>query len=162
MMAEAPGRSLASVATADVSDDVLTGAWASLLQLHEAGMSHQGLVPDGLRLLDDGRVGFTDLATADATPDDDALVADRAALLVILAAATDETRAIASARAALGDEGLTELLPLLQPAALPRALQKAVPEVKQLTGRLRDDVAEALSVEPRRWCSSTGSRSATC
>ena len=148
VMAEAPGRPIPSVDAHAIDDSVLAAAWESLGQLHDAGLSHEGLAPDGLRLLDDGRVAFTDLATADASPDDDDLVADRAALLVILASATDEARAIASARAALGDDGLTALLPLLQPAALPRTAQKTVPDVKHLTGRLRDGVARTLSVEP--------------
>ncbi len=148
VLAEPPGRPLPSVDADELDETTLAAAWRSLQELHAAGISHQGLAPDGLRLLDDGRVAFTDLATADAAPDDDALIADQAALLVVLAAATDVSMAITSARAALGDEALTAVLPLLQPAALPRTLQKTVPDVKHLTGTLRDGVAEALAVEP--------------
>lgn len=148
LLSQAPGRPLSTVATADMGEPELAAAWRSLRTLHDAGMSHQGLAPDGLRLLDDGRIAFTDLATADAAPDADDLIADRAALLVVLAAVADEDSAIASARAALGDGGLAEVLPLLQPAALPRVLPRSVPGVRHLTGRLRNAVAEALAIEP--------------
>jgi uncharacterized membrane protein YbhN (UPF0104 family)/tRNA A-37 threonylcarbamoyl transferase component Bud32 len=145
---QAPGRPLPDVPADELDDRLLASAWASLAELHAVGIAHEGLAPDGLRLLDSGRVAFTDLATADPTGDGDALNADRAALLVILAAATSEEQAIASARSALGDDALTAILPVLQPAALPRALLKAVPDVRHLTGRLRDGVAESLEVEP--------------
>jgi uncharacterized membrane protein YbhN (UPF0104 family) len=69
-------------------------------------------------------------------------------MLVILASLTDGPRAIASARAALGDDGLAEVLPLLQAAALPRPLQRSVPEVKHVTADLRAAVAAELQVEP--------------
>jgi uncharacterized membrane protein YbhN (UPF0104 family)/tRNA A-37 threonylcarbamoyl transferase component Bud32 len=148
VLAQAPGRPLDEVPSAEVTDEVLRSAWSALDLLHGAGISHKGLAPGGLRLLDDGRVAFTDLATADAAAEQDALAADRAALLVILAATAGEDRAITSARIALGDDGLTTVLPLLQAAALPRPLQRSVDDVRHLVGRLRDGVAGELGVEP--------------
>ena len=69
MMTQAPGRPLPRSTPTPRADEVLAAAWAVLAQLHAAGLSHQGLAPDGLRLLDDGTVAFTDLATADAAPE---------------------------------------------------------------------------------------------
>jgi uncharacterized membrane protein YbhN (UPF0104 family)/tRNA A-37 threonylcarbamoyl transferase component Bud32 len=148
LLREQPGRDLVEVDAAEVTDEVMAAAWTSLAQLHTTGISHQGLAPSGLRLLDDGRVAFTDLGTAEggAAPDD--LLADRAAMLVVLASQADGPRAIASARAALGDDGLAEVLPLLQAAALPRPLQKSVPEVRHVTSQLRASVAAELAVDP--------------
>jgi uncharacterized membrane protein YbhN (UPF0104 family) len=142
----APGRPLDTVAAEELDDAVLAAAWASLGELHELGLSHQSIGPDALTLADDGSVGFVDLATADTSPPDDALLADRASLLVTLAVLTSEERAVASAAAALGDD-LASVLPLLQAPALPRSLRRSAPDVRHLTDRLRRAVVDATGVE---------------
>ncbi len=142
------GRPLDALAPDELTDDVLTAAWELLGRLHALGLSHQALAPNALTLGHDGSVGFVDLATSDTTPSDDALLADRAALLVVTAALTDDDRAVAAARQALGDDGVTEVLPLLQAGAMPRQLQRSVPDARHLVARLRDRVAGDLGVEP--------------
>jgi uncharacterized membrane protein YbhN (UPF0104 family) len=143
----APGPTLDTVGSERLGDDVLAAAWAQLAALHELGVSHQSIEPEALTLAPEGDVAFVDLATADAAASPDDLLADRASLLVTLAVLTSEERAVASARAALGTEGLAAVLPLLQAPALPRALRRSAPDVRHLTDRLRSAVVETTGVE---------------
>jgi uncharacterized membrane protein YbhN (UPF0104 family) len=142
-----PGPTLDTVGDDRLGDEVLGAAWAQLAALHELGVSHQSIGPDALTLAPEGDVAFVDLATADAAASPDDLLADRASLLVTLAVLTSEDRAVASAKAALGTEGLAAVLPLLQAPALPRALRRSAPDVRHLTDRLRSAVVETTGVE---------------
>ena len=141
----APGRALSTLEPEDVADGVLAGAWSLLASLHDVGLSHGGITPDALAVAGDGSVAFVDLATSDASPEPSALLADKAAMLVTLSLAAGEDRAVASGLAALGTEGLAEVLTVLQPPALPRALRGR--DVRHLTAQLRDAVAERTAVE---------------
>lgn len=131
----------------EVTDAVLTSMWDELGRLHTAGISHGGLWAGQFRSRDASAVEFTDLATADGDPDADALVADRVALLVTSAELTDDDRAVAAARAAIGDTGLVALLPLLQTSALPRVNRRSAADVKKRCAALRDAIAVATGTE---------------
>lgn len=141
------GTPLAELEAGELTDEVLDEAWSALALLHAAGLSHGGLTPHALRLLSDGTVAFTDLAVADPTPTDDTTRADQAALLVATTVLTDQERAVASARRSLGDDDLVATVPLLQSAALPRALRHLVHDTRKVVGGLRKAVTEATGAE---------------
>ena len=143
----APGRALAELDADALGDALLDDAWRALAALHDAGLTHGGLAPGALRLLDAGGVAFTDLAVADRSPREESRLADRAAMLVTLAALTDQERAIASARRSLGDDDLVATLPLLQSAALPRPLRREVHDTRHLLAALRDGVSAATGAD---------------
>jgi uncharacterized membrane protein YbhN (UPF0104 family) len=141
------GVALSDLDPASVDESTLDAAWAQLAALHELGVAHHGIEP--AELVVGGTVGaaFVDLATAETSPDDAALLADRAALLVTLAVASSEERAVASGLRALGPDGLGAVLPLLQAPALPRGLRRVTPDVKHLTARLRAAIVAETGVE---------------
>lgn len=131
----------------EVTDTILASMWTELGHLHGAGIAHGGIWAGEFRSRGTDSVEFTDLATADGDPDDDALLADRVALLVTTAELTDDDRAIAAARAAVGDDGLVALLPVLQTAALPRINRRSASGAKKRTASLRSGIATATGTE---------------
>jgi uncharacterized membrane protein YbhN (UPF0104 family) len=147
VLRQAPGRALGDLPSEECTDGVLDGAWAALAALHAAGLSHGGIDPGALRLLDDGGVAFTDLAVADPTPTDDTRLADQAALLVTATALAGQERAIAAAHRSIGDDGLVATLPLLQSAALPRPLRRAVHDLRHVMAGLREAITTATGAE---------------
>src|SRR6478735_5027112 len=116
------GAALADVPVDQVSDAVLAALWAGVRDLHGAGVSHGNL--DLLRVLvgDDGTIAFDDLAACMVTRDPYWLDRDHAAVVVATARVVGNERAIAAAKEALGDDGLAGVIPLVQPAALPKGL----------------------------------------
>lgn len=131
----------------EVTDAVLASMWEELAKLHDAGIAHGGIWAGEFRARGTDAVEFTDLAMADGDPEAEALLADRVALLVTTAELTDDTRAIAAARTALDDDGLVELLPLLQATALPRINRHSAAGAKKRTAALRDEISTATGTE---------------
>ena len=75
----------------------------------------------------DGSPALTDFGAAQVAAPDGALRTDRAQLLVTTALAADTDRAVdGGARDVLGDDGLAEVLPFLQPAAFDCDTRKAL------------------------------------
>ena len=130
----------------ELSDLFLDDMWAQLSKLHDAGITHGGIWSGSFELTHDG-AAFTDLATANTTPDADAYFADRVALLATIADASTDQQAIASAKRSLGSDGLAELLPYLQTTALPRVNRRSADGLKKLCGQLRDEISTETGVE---------------
>jgi uncharacterized membrane protein YbhN (UPF0104 family) len=140
------GPTLAEMAVEDITDDVIDGIWDQLSRLHAAGMAHDGIWSGSFRRTAAGMV-FSDLATADADPEPDALLADRVALLTTTADLVDRDRAIAAAERSLGRDGLAELLPLLQLTALPRVNRRSAPGLRKVCADLRSAISERTGVD---------------
>ena len=141
------GATFAAPDHAEVTDAVMASMWSELASLHSAGIAHGGIWAGQFRSRGTDSVEFTDLATADADPDDDALLADRVALLVTTAELTSDDRAVAAARTALGDDGLIALLPVLQTSALPRVNRRNASNAKKRCASLRSSIASATGTE---------------
>ena len=109
-------------------------------------MAHQGIDRTHVVLTDDDVV-FDDYSGAKIVADDDDRRADQAQLLVTTAIAVGEDRAIEAARRNLGDDETFALLPLMQTAALPPALQKDAKANGVKINDLRKAAAEALDAE---------------
>ena len=73
--------------------------------------------------------------------------ADRVDLLVSTAVLVGNDRAITAAQRALGDDGLTGLLPMVQTAALAAPVRRVVPDSKKWLKSLREAGAEATGGE---------------
>lgn len=131
----------------EVTDAVIASMWSELKKLHDTGIAHGAIWAGQFRSRDASSVEFTDLASADADPDDDALLADRVALLVTTAELTTEDRAVAAARAALGDDGLVALLPVLQTSALSRVNRRTAGNAKKRCAALRAAIATSTGAE---------------
>jgi uncharacterized membrane protein YbhN (UPF0104 family)/membrane-associated phospholipid phosphatase len=118
------GTPIGSVPVERITDDVLHAAWTQLDALHRGGIAH-GTV-DGLRVLvdDDGSIAFDDFSAADASGEDYWRNRDDAALLVLTAQLVGDDRAIAAMVAVVGKERAGQVIPVVQPAALPSGLTK--------------------------------------
>ena len=93
--------------------------WMDLARLHRGGMAHRRLDLDRLVARSDGSIGFGDLSSASVTDSPADLLHDRAQALVVALLLVGEAAAAAMGRHELGDEGLREVLPYLQEAAMP-------------------------------------------
>ena len=140
------GTTLDQLSQNQITDDFLVDTWNQLAKLHDAGITHGGIWSQTFLLTDSG-AAFTDLPTANTTPDSDAYFLDRVALLATLADTVGDERAIAAAQSSLGKEGLAALLPYLQTTALPRVNRRSADGLKKLCSRLRDEVSTATGVE---------------
>jgi len=109
--------------------------WESLEQLHAAGIAHREIDATTVGLVR-GLPGFVDLGRAATTLAPDQLQADRAQLLAATAAVAGERRAVTEAVAAIGDDGVANLLPYLQMPAfgpeLRRSLKAGAVDVDEL------------------------------
>ncbi len=132
----------------EVADDTrLARAWQALEQLASAGIAHQRITPDGLVTLDE-RVGFASFDGATLTPRPDQRLTDRAQLLASTAVLAGPDRAVGAAVDALGADGVVELLPYLQPAALGTQLRRSLDAAGLDIDDLRQLAAERVGAEP--------------
>jgi uncharacterized membrane protein YbhN (UPF0104 family) len=141
------GSSLGALAADEIPDAFLDESWRQLLALHEAGIAHGQI--DDLHLVvhtDDlpALVGFSD---AEFAADRRSIMVDRARLMTTTALATTSDRAVASAHRVLGADGITELIPYLQPAVLDLSTRARIHEGSWNLSALRDAAAAAAGVE---------------
>jgi len=95
----------------------------------------------------DGTPAFGDFGGAAVAADDADIAADRAQVLVATALGAGPERAASAALAALGNDALQQVLPLLQPAAFERPTRRAIGEQAWDLEDLRKACAEATGVE---------------
>lgn len=131
-------RDPAGAPLSDPGAAVLDAAWANLARLHEAGIAHGALTAGRCRVAADGRVGFVRLEQAATSAPDSYLRLDRVHLLVATAELVGADGALAAAQRSLGTDGLAELLPLLEPAALTSRARNQLAEPKALLSDLRE------------------------
>jgi uncharacterized membrane protein YbhN (UPF0104 family) len=140
-------RALASLAPDEVDDELLSRIWEVDGRLYDEGIAHGSL--DGYRMAvrSDGTPVLSDLGQATVGASEAALRSDRAQLLVSTALLVDHRRAVDAARAVIGADGIADMLPYLQPAALDRPTRRAVREQGWKLDDLRAVAAEAAGVE---------------
>jgi uncharacterized membrane protein YbhN (UPF0104 family) len=148
LVATGDARSAALVDRAEVGPDLVPGYWDALHRLHEAGLSHGDVTLRSMVVFDDGRAGFTDLVEATTAPTETQLATDRAQLLVATGLLVGHERAVAEAMTAIGADGLTELLPVLQPAAMGVETRRAVRDADWDVSDLRRLASEATGEKP--------------
>jgi uncharacterized membrane protein YbhN (UPF0104 family) len=128
-------------------DARLDAAWGALRRLEELNVAHQHLTPETLASVE-GEVVFVDFGAATVAPSELQLATDRAHLLLATASLAGSEHALRAASEALGPEGLAELLPYLQAAALTSTLRGALDRSGIDVDRLREDAAALVGVEP--------------
>src|SRR5262249_20799537 len=114
---EPTGRPLSEVETDQVTDGVLDAVWREVTTLHIAGLSHGNLDGSRITVDTDGQVALDDFSSADATGQQFWQRRDDAAVLVLTAAIVGNDRAVAAAVRARDKQQVTDLLPVVQPAA---------------------------------------------
>jgi uncharacterized membrane protein YbhN (UPF0104 family)/membrane-associated phospholipid phosphatase len=141
------GTPLRDVDPEHVTDPMLAAVWAQLDRLHRAGISHGNI--DALRVLVDGAgaVAFDDFSSADSSGEQYWFDRDDAAFLVLSAQIVGDERAVAAAVTALGKDRIAEVIPVVQPAALPDGLTRGVKHQSKALKSLRADLATASGAE---------------
>jgi uncharacterized membrane protein YbhN (UPF0104 family) len=139
-------RPLASLAPGELDDERLRDAWRALALLDELRVAHLEVDAETVALVD-GEVGLVDFASATVAPTSSQLATDRAQLLVTTAALAGDERSLAAAVDALGQDGVAELLPYLQPAAFGASLRRTIDEAELDVERLREEAAAAAGAE---------------
>lgn len=131
----------------NLDDQILEQCWTGLLQLHSADIAHRAISGSHVVLVDGGVI-FDDFSFSIINPDDLTRATDIAQLLVTTTLVVDTDRAIASARATIGDERLASSLQMIQRSALSSPLQADVKHAKLRLKDLREAVIEAVDAEP--------------
>lgn len=124
-----------------------SAVWRALTDFQAAGYTLGALHTDAVLLTDDGAL-LADLAEARILASDAEMNADVARLLTATAIIVGETEAIAAARRIVGDGVVEAALPFLQPAALPRELQRQAKDADLEIADLRNLTAEQLGTKP--------------
>jgi uncharacterized membrane protein YbhN (UPF0104 family) len=103
--------------------------------------------PENLIRTAAGSTAFLDFSRGVAGASTDRLTRDRVDLLVTTAALVGDERALGAAGRALGDDGVAELLPLLESAALSPPARRALHDQKRQLKDLREAAAAWSGVE---------------
>jgi uncharacterized membrane protein YbhN (UPF0104 family)/tRNA A-37 threonylcarbamoyl transferase component Bud32 len=147
LVTEATGRPLRTLDPHQIDDQLLEGVWGNAGRLHALGVAHRRLDASRIVIRPDRTPAFGDFGGAAVAADDSDIAADRAQVLVATALAVGPERAASAALAALGDDALAQVLPLLQPAALERPTRHAVAERDWDLEDLRRACADAAGAE---------------
>ena len=147
LVTETTGRPLGTLDPGEIDDQLLEGIWGNAGRLHALGVAHRRLDASRILIRPDRTPAFGDFAGAAVAAAADDLAADRAGVLVATALAAGPQRAASAALAALGDDTLTQVLPLLQPAALERQTRHAIADQDWDLDDLRKACAEAAGAE---------------
>lgn len=133
--------------------------WEQLAILHAARIAHRSLDVDRVVTFADGTAGFSDLSSASVHCNSEDKLRDRAQLLALGWVATDEDTAFDQARSALGANGLIEVLPYFQEAAMAPGVRSLLrhrhieldPAHKRLADRLGASETELVKLQRVTW-----------
>ncbi len=139
--------SLDDMASDEIDDGLLRGYWDAVGRLHHVGVTHGRLTGSRLLIAHDGSPHLFDLAAGNVAATRNELMSDRAQLLVSTTLAVGPDRAIRVAIEAIGNDGISDVLPLLQPAVLDRKTRAAVKDQDWSLGELREAVAQRSGSE---------------
>jgi uncharacterized membrane protein YbhN (UPF0104 family) len=148
LVIEADGRLLDAASRERVPDRLLEELWAAVTAMHESGIAHGALDGQHVVVGPDGSPRLADFQTASSSATPQAVLGDRAQLLVTTALLAGDERAVGAALAAIGADGLSEALPYLQPAALTHATRRSLKDAERDLDAIRDRAAAAAGTEP--------------
>jgi uncharacterized membrane protein YbhN (UPF0104 family) len=142
----APRVTLRALPVDDVTDDLLDQTWRALAAVHAAGMAHGRIDARHVVVRPDGTAALADFADAVLQASQADIRTDRTRLLVTTAILVGQERALAAALRVIGPDGVVDLLPFLQPAALGRVTRQDLAEEEWTLAELRAAAVEALGV----------------
>ena len=114
--------------------------------LHAAGIAHHRIELDRVDRLSDGTACFSDMSSLSVQATETDVLRDRAQLFGLATLTSGEDAAVASAREALGDAKVADLLPYLQEAVLPRTVHSALNNQHVDLDDVRKQLADTLGV----------------
>lgn len=142
----APRATLRTLPVDAVTDDLLDQAWRALAAVHAAGMAHGRIDARHVVVRTDGTAALADFADAVLQASQADIRTDRTRLLVTTAIRVGQERALAAALRVIGPDGVVDLLPFLQPAALGRVTRQDLAEEEWTLTGLRAAAVEAVGV----------------
>ncbi|MFD0024449.1 lysylphosphatidylglycerol synthase domain-containing protein [Streptomyces sp. NPDC058382] len=144
------GRSLDALEDADVTDDLVRGAWRQVQALQSRRIAHRRLTGDALLVDRSGKVFVTDLRGGEIAAGDLVLRMDVAQLLTTTGLRVGAERAVAAALAVVGPDTVADSLPLLQPIALSRSTRAHLRRLaRERSQREREAVLDASDAAKR-------------
>ncbi|MEV0787550.1 lysylphosphatidylglycerol synthase domain-containing protein [Streptomyces sp. NPDC050423] len=144
------GRSLDALEDADITDDLVRGAWRQVRALQSRRIAHRRLTGDALLVDRSGKVFVTDLRGGEIAAGDLVLRMDVAQLLTTTGLRVGAERAVAAALAVVGPDTVADALPLLQPIALSRSTRAQLRRLaRERSQREREAVLDASDAAKR-------------
>ncbi|MET7857232.1 lysylphosphatidylglycerol synthase domain-containing protein [Streptomyces sp. NPDC005318] len=144
------GRSLDALEDAEITDDLVRGAWWQVKALQSRRIAHRRLTGDAIQVDRSGTVFVTDLRGGEIAAGDLVLRMDIAQLLTTTGLRVGAERAVAAALEVLGPDAVADCLPLLQPIALSRSTRAALRRLaRERSQREREAVLEASDAAKR-------------
>jgi uncharacterized membrane protein YbhN (UPF0104 family) len=140
-------RPLASLDERGLDDRRVGAAWEALGRLEALRVAHGRIDPSTVVLVGTD-VGFVDFSEATIAPDVHTVSTERVQLLMTTASLVGSRRALDSAIEALGRDGVAELVPYLQSAALGTPLLKALKAAEIDVDAFREQATTELGTEP--------------
>ena len=147
LVTTSPRATLRDLDATALDDALLAGMWDALITLHGAGIAHGRIDAGRVVVRPDGTPALADFDAAGRASDDGDVRTDQVRLLVCTALVVGPDRALAAAVAAVGADGLADLLPYLQPAALGRGTRADVRAGAWTMDELRAAAVVASGVE---------------
>jgi uncharacterized membrane protein YbhN (UPF0104 family) len=148
LVLEAEGRPIEQLAPDEVTDALLADLWRAVSVMQEAGIAHGALDAQRLFVAGDGSTRIGDFQAAGASAPPPAMLADRARLLVTTALLAPDGRWAAAALAGIGADGLTDVLPYIQPAALSPYTRRSLKNAGHDLDAIRDRAAAEAGTDP--------------
>ena len=141
------GRSLDQIPGQDISDTMLGELWDQVDRLHRARIAHRSLRAANIVVDRAGRPWIVDFSFSELGATQRQMALDVAELLASLAAMIGAGRAVSSAAAVIGPDGIAVAVPLLQPLALSDGTRRAIARHDGLLTRTRAAAAAASGRE---------------
>ncbi|MBT2426982.1 flippase-like domain-containing protein [Streptomyces sp. ISL-112] len=137
------GRTLDQMEDAEITDDLVRGAWHQVKALQSRRIAHRRLTGDALLVDRSGKAFVTDLRGGEIAAGDLVLRMDVAQLLTTLGLRVGAERSVSGALAVLGPDAVADCLPLLQPIALSRSTRATLRRLaRERSQQERDAVLE--------------------
>jgi uncharacterized membrane protein YbhN (UPF0104 family)/tRNA A-37 threonylcarbamoyl transferase component Bud32 len=145
---EPAGSPVNEVDASRISDAVLDDVWANVGRLHAARLTHGQLTPQNVLLRADGTTAIVDFANGSSDAPPDRAQRDCVDLLATTAELVGVDRALGASLRALGHDGMVDLLPLMEPAALSPAARHALTDRKRLFKELQAKGPALVNEDP--------------
>jgi undecaprenyl-diphosphatase len=131
------GTSLDEVPADRITDQLARTLWREVSRLHQARIAHRSLHGSNIMIGQDGSAVLVDFSFAELAATSRQQAIDVAELLTSLAGRIGPDRAVATAAAAIGADGVAAAVPLLQPLALSAGTRRAIKGQDALLKRTR-------------------------
>jgi len=137
------GSSLDQIPAQRISETTLGRVWKEVDKLHRARIAHRSMRAANIVVDRDCQPWLVDFSFSELAATQRQIALDVAELLVSLAAIVGTDKAVTSAAAVIGADGIAAAVPLLQPLALSAGTRRAIADREGLLAQTRAATAAA-------------------